>query len=115
MEKLSAEERKRFETDPAYFGDIYIMDADGGNQRRLTRTPGYDGGPFFSPDGARIIWRRFDEKGVTADVYTMILEGTDVRRVTDFSSMSWAPYYHPSGKYIIFTSNKLGSPTSNCS
>ena len=94
--------------DPSAFGEIYIMNADGSNQRRLTSTPGYDGGPFFSPDGQRIIWRRFDEKGVVADVYTMKLDGSDVRRLTDFGAMSWAPYYHPSGKYVIFTSNKLG-------
>ena len=94
--------------DTSAYGEIYIMNADGSDQRRLTFTPGYDGGPFFSPDGQRIIWRRFDEKGVIADIYTMKLDGSDVRRLTDFGSMSWAPYYHPSGKYVIFTSNKLG-------
>ena len=108
LEKLSAEDRKRHETDPAYFGEIYLMDADGSNQRRLTSTPGYDGGPFFSPDGQRIIWRRFDRSGAIADVYTMKLDGSDERRLTDFKAMSWAPYFHPSGQYVIFTSNKLG-------
>jgi Tol biopolymer transport system component len=108
LEKLSAEDRKRYETDPAYFGDIYIMDTDGSNQRRLTSTPGYDGGPFFSPDGQRIIWRRFDKSGAIADVYTMKLDGSDERRLSDFKAMSWAPYFHPSGQYVIFTSNKLG-------
>ncbi|HKQ38985.1 MAG TPA: peptidase M28, partial [Verrucomicrobiae bacterium] len=92
-------------TDPSSYGEIYIMNADGSDQRRLTSSPGYDGGPFFSPDSQRIIWRRFDEKGVIADVYTMKLDGSDVRRLTDFGAMSWAPYYHPSGKYVIFTSN----------
>jgi Tol biopolymer transport system component len=106
--KLSELERKRFDADPAYFGELYIMNADGSGVRRLTHTPGYDGGPFFSPDGKRIVWRRFDESGAVADIYTMKLDGSDVRRVTDFQSMSWAPYYHPSAKYIIFTSNKLG-------
>ncbi|MBI3849359.1 MAG: M20/M25/M40 family metallo-hydrolase [Verrucomicrobia bacterium] len=106
--KLSAAERKHLETDPSYFGEIYIMKADGSNQRRLTHTPGYDGGPFFSPDGKRIIWRRFNETGTIADVYTMKLDGSDERRLTDFGCMSWAPYFHPSGKYVIFTANKLG-------
>ena len=108
LEKLSAEDRKRYETDPSYFGDIYIMDADGSNQRRLTSTPGYDGGPFFSPDGQRIIWRRFDKTGAIADVFTMKLDGSDEKRLTDFKAMSWAPFFHPSGQYVIFTSNKLG-------
>jgi Tol biopolymer transport system component len=69
---------------------------------------GYDGGPFFTPDGKRIIWRRFDESGLIANVWTMNLDGTDQRQITDFGSMSWAPYMHPSGQYIIFSSNKLG-------
>jgi Tol biopolymer transport system component len=106
--KLSAEDLKRLETDPAWFGEIYVMNADGSNPRRLTRSPGYDGGPFFSPDGQRILWRRFDEKGVNADVYTMNLDGSDVKRLTDFGAMSWAPYFHPTGDYLIFTANKLG-------
>jgi len=106
--KLSPAELKHFETDPSWFGEIYLMNADGSNARRLTHTPGYDGGPFFSPDGKRIIWRRFTEKGDTADVFTMNLDGSEVRRLTEFGAMSWAPWSHPSGRYVIFTSNKLG-------
>ena len=106
--ELSAEEKARLEKDPAWFGDIYLMNADGSNVRQLTNAPGYDGGPFFSPDGQRIIWRRFDASGMIADIFTMKLDGSDVVRVTDFKSMSWAPYFHPSGEYVIFTSNKLG-------
>ena len=106
--KLSAVELKHIETDPAWFGEIYLMDADGSNARRLTDWPGYDGGPFFSPDGTRILWRHFSEDGTIADVYTMDLEGKDRRRLTQFGAMSWAPYFHPSGDYVIFTANKLG-------
>ncbi len=108
LSRLSPEDQKRFEVDPAYYGEIYLMKADGTEQRRLTRTPGYDGGPFFTPDGKRIVWRRFDEAGMIANVYTMKLDGSDVRQLTDFQSMAWAPYFHPSGDYAIFTSNKLG-------
>ena len=107
-ENLSPDDKARLEKDPAYFGEIYIMNADGSEPRRLTTAPGYDGGPFFSPDGEWIIWRRFDAQGMNADVHTMKKDGSDVQRVTDFQSMSWAPFYHPSGKYIIFTSNKFG-------
>ncbi len=106
--ELTPKELKQFEVDPAYFGEIYIMDADGSNQKRLTDMPGYDGGPFFTPDGQHIVWRHFSEDGLTADIYTMRIDGTDIKRLTDFDSMSWAPYFHPSGAYVIFASNKLG-------
>ena len=105
---VSDVEKKQLATDPSYFAEIYIMRADGSGQKRLTRTPGYDGGPFFSHDGSRIVWRRFDEQGLIADVWTMTLDGGDARQVTDFGAMSWAPYAHPSGEYIVFASNKLG-------
>lgn len=105
---LSAQDLKRLEMDPSYFGEIYIMNADGSNQKRLTDWPGYDGGPFFTPDGQHIVWRHFSKDGATADIYTMKMDGTGVQRLTDFKSMSWAPYFHPSGEYVIFASNKLG-------
>jgi Tol biopolymer transport system component len=108
LDKLPPDKRAQYEKDPASFGEIFLMKADGSDVRRLTDAPGYDGGPFFSPDGTRIIWRRFDESGMNADVFTMKLDGTDKLRITDFKSMSWAPYFHPSGQYVIFTSNKLG-------
>ncbi len=104
----SPAEQKQLELDPGYFGEIYIMHADGTGQKRLTRVVGYDGGPFFSPDGKRIIWRRFDTSGLIANVFTMNPDGTDVRQITDFGAMSWAPYIHPSAQYILFASNKLG-------
>ncbi len=105
---LGDAERTQLEIDPSYFAEIYIMQADGSGQKRLTNVPGYDGGPFFTHDGSRIVWRRFDEKGVIADVWTMKPDGSDQRRITDFAAMSWAPYEHPSGQYFIFASNKLG-------
>jgi len=105
---LNAAEQKQLETDPSYFAEIYIMRADGSDQKRLTNVVGYDGGPFFNHDGSRIIWRRFDESGLIANVFSMKPDGYDVKQLTDFGSMSWAPYEHPSGAYIIFASNKLG-------
>ena len=105
---LTEEEEKLKNIDLSYFGEIYIMNADGSEQKRLTRSAGYDGGPFFSPSGERIVWRRFNKSGSVAEIHTMKLDGSDVRKITSFKSMSWAPYFHPSGDYIIFASNKLG-------
>jgi Tol biopolymer transport system component len=106
--ELSEEDRRRLETDPSYFAEIYVMRADGSGVTRLTDTPGYDGGPFFSADGAWIVWRRFETDGIRADIWRMRPDGSDKRRLTDFGAMSWAPFAHPSGEYVLFTSNKLG-------
>ena len=106
--ELSEREANLLEVDPAYFGEIYVMRADGSEQTRLTNVPGYDGGPFFFADGSRIVWRRFGEDGLIADVWSMNPDGSDQRQLTDFGAMSWAPYQHPSGEYILFASNKLG-------
>lgn len=106
--ELGAEERKKLEIDPSYFIELYRMRADGSGLERLTEVPGYDGGPFYSADGEQIVWRRFDEEGLTAEVWLADADGANARQVTHFGAMSWAPYVHPSGEYILFTSNKLG-------
>jgi Tol biopolymer transport system component len=101
-------EKKQLELDPSYFLDVYVMNADGTGVKQLTNVPGYDGGTFWSPDGKRIIWRRFSEDGARAEVYTMNADGSDQRRITSIGAMSWAPIFHPSGDYILFSTNVLG-------
>ncbi len=107
-EDLDEEERRQLEADPAVFAEIFSARADGSAVRRLTWAPGYDGGPFFTPDGERIVWRRFRTSGDISDLWSMRADGSDPRQITDFGSMSWAPFPHPSGGYILFTTNKLG-------
>ncbi len=106
--ELTKDEQEKFDLDAAYMMEIFVMNADGTNVRQLTDVPGYDGGPFFSPDGKRICWRRFAEHGATAEIMTMNIDGSDVRQLTRLNKMSWAPFYHPSGKYLIFATNKHG-------
>ena len=108
LQELSQKEKALLEEDKSYFLDIYIMNADGSNIRRLTNVPGYDGGPFFSADGSRICWRRFAEDGATAEIFTMNVDGSDQRQLTHMGAMSWAPYFHPSGDYLIFATNTQG-------
>jgi len=102
------EQKKYLEKDASFAMEIYIMKADGTQVKRLTKSPGYDGGPFFSADGKKITWRRFSADGTKAEIYTMNADGTDQKQITTLGSMSWAPYFHPSGKYLIFGSSVLG-------
>lgn len=107
-EPLSAEAQKLFAHDAGALLDIYVMNADGTNVRRLTDTRGTDGGPFFSPDGAHIVWRRFAPDGATAEIFTMKIDGSDQQQLTSLGAMSWAPFFHPSGDYLIFATNVHG-------
>jgi len=106
---LSQAEQRLFDDDASYFMDIYLMDADGSNVRQITHSPGYDGGPFFSPDNSKVVWRRFNPDGNSAEIWTMNVDGSDQRQLTADAMVSWGPYYHPSGDYIIYSSNILGN------
>ena len=67
-----------FESD----GELYLMDADGANVRRLTDTPSAEEGPAWSPDGTRLAFARSTATS-NNDVWTMAADGTDERRLTD--------------------------------
>jgi Tol biopolymer transport system component len=105
---LTADQEAQLKKDASFFMDIYLMDADGSNVRRLTDAPGYDGGPFFSADGRRVCWRRFTPDGKSAEIWTMNSDGSDQKQLTRTGHMSWAPFFHPSGQYLIFASNPEG-------
>ena len=105
---LTQAEQKLFDDDSSYFMDLFVMDADGSNVKQLTNSPGYDGGPFFSPDNSEVVWRRFNPDGNSAEIWTMGIDGGNQRQLTSDAMVAWGPYYHPSGDYIIYSSNVLG-------
>ncbi len=107
-DKFSDEEKKYLDNDASYAMEIYLMNSDGSNVRRLTQSRGYDGGPFFSADGKKITWRRFTPDGSKAEIFTMDIDGSKQKKVTELNALSWAPFFHPSGRYIIFTTSVLG-------
>ena len=107
-EDLSEEEKGILERDESYFMELYVMRADGSEVRRLTDAPGYDGGPFYSHDGSKIVWRRFAPDGHSAEVFTANPDGSDAKAITGLGAMSWAPFFHPSGDYVIFATSVHG-------
>jgi Tol biopolymer transport system component len=103
--------------------DLYEMDYDGNNVKRITKEFGYDGGAFYSPDGNNIVWRAWypsneEEKekwsanlsnryidAVPLDIYIAKRDGSNKIRLTDNGATNWSPSWHPDGKHIIFSSN----------
>ena len=105
---LSEKDREWFKLNPSFLMDLFLMDANGSNVKRLTDEPGYDGGPFFNADGTKVCWRRFNREGDQAEIYSMNIQGGKEQQLTSLGAMSWAPYFHPSGEYLIFATNLNG-------
>ena len=61
--------------------EIYVINADGTDLRRLTRNAVNDHRPVWSPDGRRIAFVR-DRDWQTANIYVMNADGSAQRRLT---------------------------------
>ncbi|CDR35254.1 TolB family protein [Criblamydia sequanensis] len=89
--------------------NIYVMDADGYNAKAITHTEGiYNGGPFFSPDGKKIIFRADRMRPDYLQIYMIDLETLEEELLTDNEAINWAPYWHPDGDKIAFTTSLHG-------
>ena len=98
-------------------GDIFIKDLETGEQIPLVTAPGYDGGPFFSPDGQRICYRsdRHGNNLLQIFVGTLAFDedgaiiGLDREyQLTDNAHVNWCPYWHPDGEYLVYASSQMG-------
>ena len=85
--------------------ELFIMDADGKNVRQLTKAPGcYNGGPFFSPDGKRVIFRADRQEKDRLQLYVINSDGTGERQLTNNDKwVYWAPYWYKDNRHIVYT------------
>lgn len=89
--------------------NIYTMKADGSDVRKLTDTKDcYNGGPFFSPDGKKIIFRADREEANLLQIYMMDSDGSNLIQFTCNECVNWAPFWHPSQEFIAFTTSLHG-------
>jgi TolB protein len=85
--------------------DIYVMSADGGAVRRLTRHSASDDSPDWSPDGKSIAFASGREDPET--IYIIGVNGVGLRRLTD--GPAFQPAWSPDGKHIAFISGSEAS------
>ncbi len=97
-------------------GDIWVYDTTDDTHTALVTADGYDGGPFFSPDGKSICYRSdrrgdnllqifvsnlaFDENGKITGVEEEL-------QLTDNEHVNWCPFYTPDGKYLMYATSEV--------
>jgi len=86
--------------------DIYVMDADGTDLRRITRGPWQDWNPEWSPDGRTIAFVRHprsdDEFGPSVDIWVASVDGGVATRLTNETGWSGDATWSPGGDRIAY-------------
>ena len=89
--------------------EIFVMDSDGSNKRQITSNGAANFGPFFHPDGRRIIFSSnlHEPDGRNFDLYLINLDGTGLERVTTHPEFDGFPMFTPDGRRLVFASNRF--------
>jgi Tol biopolymer transport system component/beta-lactamase regulating signal transducer with metallopeptidase domain len=87
--------------------EIYVMDADGKNQRNITNNPAGDWGAAWSPGGQRIAFGS-NRDGIL-EVYVMDADGKNQRNITNNLTVNQVPVWSPDGQSIAFESFRDGN------
>ena len=103
--------------DPVTQGDLWVKDLATGEERAIVVEPGYDGGPFFSPDGRSIIYRSDRNNDNLLQLFTADVVRDTGGRITGVSAeraltsnphVNWCPFYHPSGSMAAYATSEIG-------
>jgi dipeptidyl aminopeptidase/acylaminoacyl peptidase len=85
--------------------DLYAMDPDGQNIRKLTSQAGSDGDPAWTPDGSRILFTGTRAGG--SQVFSMQADGSGLRALTTLGGS--VPAVAPDGRTVAFVSARDGN------
>lgn len=88
--------------------ELYVMDADGSNLRRLTETRSTEGDPGWMLDGRRLVYHATDETGAI-HLWSMRADGSDQRQLTSGAGVNLMPAVSPDGRRVAFTSTRQGN------
>jgi Tol biopolymer transport system component len=80
--------------------DIYTVNPDGTDLRRLTNYGTYTAEGILSPDGRTIVFTSLKDGDL--DIYTMNIDGSNVRRLTTTHGYDGGPWWSPDGTKIVY-------------
>jgi TolB protein len=88
--------------------EIWVMNADGSNKRQVTSNGKANFGPYFFPDGKRIIFasNMDDPRGRNFDLYAINVDGSGLERITFNDTFDGFPMFSPDGRKLVFASNR---------
>jgi len=91
--------------------EIMVMDADGSNQRQVTRLGAASFAPYFFPDGRRIIFssNAGDPQGRAFHLWAVNVDGSGLEQITFHEAFDGFPMFSPDGRKLVFASNRNGS------
>ncbi|HEX8707833.1 MAG TPA: PxKF domain-containing protein [Pyrinomonadaceae bacterium] len=94
----------RSSRDPNGANNVFLMNADGSNQVRLTYNPGYDMYAAWSPDGSKIAYSSsFTGAG---EIFVMNADGSNQVNVTNSPANDFIPRWSPDGTQLVFQSDR---------
>jgi tol-pal system beta propeller repeat protein TolB len=98
-----------FVSDRTMTDQIWVMDADGSNQRQLTTSSEQKYRPVFSPDGRKIAYTAgLIEAGGASRIHIMNSDGTEDTEFVGGPWVDFSPSWSPDGTQLAFTSTRDG-------
>lgn len=91
--------------------EIWVMNADGTDQRQITQLGGANFAPYFHPDGKRIIFSSnyTNPRSRNFDLYLVNLDGSGLEQVTTDTEFDAFPMFSPDGTKLVWASNRHGT------
>lgn len=86
--------------------EIYVMNIDGTDQRRMTFNDKFDGEPSFDRNGGRILFT--STRDGNGEIYVMNADGSKQTRLTHSLGSDAHPSFSPDGSKITFISDREG-------